>query len=472
MTVYYKRWGSGILLFTFLLVLPQISVATEAVSKFSLAQKNILNFLTKSEGKFPQTDAGKARWAYLLFENGLEVYGVETLLEIKNPKAINNKLKNLWKKALPAGHPVWATAQAHWSPAWKGFFDRDIELATQTEQNLQQALDLATKGNTTQSAKILNRLLKSPANQASSGLIALTAGRLSYSQGHWDKAIQYYQKVSQNSEYWFTAREELAWSYMAKGEPQDVIAVINSLLLESFAAHVGPESIFLNALAQLKTCDYFGAAESLNVFKQRFKQRAQSLMEVRKPGQTKAMTALLQQFKKGKQELFSLGEMALQVPRYVSRDQVLLNQLQTQGALEREIAKIKNLLVKAKKHGGIKMNVRQGLERMSSALTSRSKELQKRSLTLIKKRAGEELVEIKKVLEKMHILEAEWIQRIAMAMNQVGVKVAQAENQSVNKKHRSDSSYDLRFPFMGEIWFDELNNYRLAFNEACSRRVN
>ena len=36
---------------------------------------------------------------------------------------------------------------------------------------------------------------------------------------------------------------------------------------------------------------------------------------------------------------------------------------------------------------------------------------------------------------------------------------------------KGGGKYDLKFPFTGEIWFDELNNYEFNLAEACSTKT-
>ena len=440
------------------------------------ASNEVLNLLSTR----PKTSTEQARVGHTLFNNKLPLHGVKTLFKVKNPNSISDEVKNLWKAALPANHPIWQQVQVKWSQAWTNFFDQETQVRANLPQmgpgqlramlgstqhpaaraalEFQLALDLASAEKTTQALAILDRLLKARDHREDKNLMALTAGRLLYPRGDWGKAIQYYRQVTQESEYWFTAQEEMAWSYMAKGEPQNSLAITNGLILDTFAAHVGPDALFLHAFSQLKTCNFFGTANSLNVFKQRFKQRAQSLMKVRREGWTPEVTTLFQTFKQGKRELLSLGPAALQVPRYVSRDRVLWNQIQTQAALDREVAQIQTLLGQAMGSPGMVKK----LKNIQISLQSRNKRLKKASVALIKQRASEEIAEIKQVLQRMHILEAEWIQRVATIVQPEKVRVASADKLATGE-------YDLKFPFTGEIWFDELNNYRVSSSEVCQK---
>ena len=426
-----------------------------------------------------------AKWAHTLFENKLEVYGIEALFKVKNPKRISKKIRNLWRTAAPVEHSVWSLAEIRWTKGWRSFFKIKTEVrvrgdlsrkmsereltsllkktkpktAQRAQLELRMALNLAADGKSKKAMVLINRLLAAPQGQVDKSLVALTGGRVAYAQGQWDKAADLYKKVSKGSEFWFTAQEEMAWAYMAKGETQNIMAVTNSLMPQEFASQVGPETVFLHAFSQLKNCDYFGAVKGLNLFRERFKKRSLALMQVRKKGPSKGISSLLQEINKGG-GLLSMGTTALEIPRYVAQDQVFLRIVKGQNAFKRELAIAKSLRL-AKKKSVIK------------SIRSRIKRIEKKGLALLKRRAKEELQEIKQVLQKMHILEAEWLQHVALLVEGRGVRVAQTETTAVANRTASDSvgPYDLTFPFTGEIWFDELNNYRPGTKRASTCRA-
>ena len=368
----------------------------------------LMQWFSVLEGKrFARTNTGKALLAYLWFQNGLDIYGVETLLgRVKRPSAVDGELRNLWQVGAPVAHPVWRQVEVKWRKAWNEFFDPQIGLIVQSrpgrkmgkkkllslwkqappgtpvraQLELQLALGMAAGGKSSQALKALGKLLKAPEGHVDKNLVSLTMGRLWYPQGKWDQTIASYRRVAQDSDYWFVAQEELAWAYMSKGAPEKALAVTSGLMSEDFAPYVGPDTLFLNGYSQLKTCDYFGASGSIDDFKRRFGQRAKALMR----GGTS--------------------------PRYASRDRALKTLTQIQRGTEWEKGRFQAIRQRVEESGVVSAAVK----RPWKVLLAREKRIGRRVKGLTQRRVKEELHEIKVALQQMHILEAELIQQIAM----------------------------------------------------------
>ena len=461
-----KKHSSTFLIFVFTLFSP--------VSKGDTAQRV---FQTLDSKEQTATGEQQAQQAYALFQSGLPLYGVESLFRVKNPGALSPKIKKMWRDTLPTHHVLWPVVDVEWSQSWVHFFGGETQvraqsltlskgkiralLAQRKEKRaqavlkLELALSLAAAGDNKRALGVLDDFLKFKDKGVEKGLAALTAGRITYSQGQWNKAAEYYNRVAQSSPYWFVAREELAWSYMVQGKPEKALAVTTSLIPDTFAAEVGAETIFLHAFSQLKTCHFVKTAQSIALFKERFKKKAQALMKWEKKRWSPSVLTSLQQLRG--------GEGRGKFPTHAGRDRVLNNQLQRLDILEKELAQVKTLLNAAPSPS---ISAVQKLKRRYRVLKSRSEKAQRTSLALIKNWAGQELGEIKNMLQKMHILEADWMQRIALAMVKSGVKVASAENSGKALEVASD---EVQFPFTGEIWLDELNHYQLSSHEVCQK---
>ncbi|MCY4643132.1 MAG: hypothetical protein OXB88_00785 [Bacteriovoracales bacterium] len=462
-------------------------------------------------GSFSKTPSGKALAAYLLFQNGLEIEGIESLFLTPHPKSISKKLRALWRSQAPASHPVWGRARLRWSSSWTAFFDRETELAVRSysTENLGEkeirsllagsgskatfaksrlrlalALRLATeeKG-MTPALKILKALMADSSGSIDKNLVALSMGRIFYAKKRWAKAMESYDKVSKDSEYWFTAREETAWTLMALGKTKEVVGVTNTLMHSDFSPHLSAETVFLHAYSQLNACDYLGVAESVDIFKRRFKKKVKALGALGKEGKWKPggrAEQLFQELKKeGKTGLLALGKTALLVPRYVSRDELLLREAQVQKSLDKGIARL-NVL--GTRYGNTKdasgRSVRKAAARLKKSLRARYERSKKVGFRLLAKRSNEEIQEIGETLFKMDILETEMLQRAAIALARGGREATvEASGTQGPKKTPSGKKtggtmdrYALNFPFTGEMWFDELNHYRLDPQKICQKR--
>ena len=278
-------------------------------------------------------------------------------------------------------------------------------------------------------------------------------------------AIGYYSKIPKKSEYWFTAQEEMAWSYIRKGEPQNTLAVTQTLMHKDFVPQVGPEGVFVRALSSLKVCDYPEVVASINSYRTRFKERAKIMVNLSESGQSEDVEKLLAALRKGRIHLLDLGPSAARIPRYVSRDEVLLGLVQTMTELEKEAKTGGELYARSLTGGSDQVGFQARIEDLRIMAETRLQGAKNATYGRIKDLAAEEVQQIQTILQKMHIVEAEVIQQIAQAE-----RVVRASTKKVMEKKGSTGSkdkYSLKFPFDGETWFDELANYRVDIKKGC-----
>lgn len=480
------------------------------------AEQNIfLSFLDKNQyekaiyqwwpafeaSDFRKTSSGRALYAFLLFKNQLEVNGLQNLMDIEKPNEIHSDLIKLWKLLVPAGSSVWNLVKVNWSDKWTTVFDVATEIQVRSRQmhdlsdtgeifellrktglgsrerswlEWQMALGLSLAGDVSKAAKVLAHLMKDKSQLISEDIQNVTAARLLYQQGYLGPAISYYSKIPMQSEYWYTAQEEMAWSYIRKGEPQNTLAVTQTLMHKDFAPQVGPETIFLRALAFLKVCDYPEVVNTINEFRKRFKERAQIMMLLRETGQSPDIEKLMTELRKGRVQLLSLGSSAGRIPSYVSRDEVLFDLVQAQKALESEAQLAGDLYSRSLTGGSDQVGFQARLEDLKKLAEQKLQSAKSATYARIKDLASEEVSEIQRILQKMQIVDAEVIQQIDRAdrIIQANLKVKD------QNKHGSDdlvkmgstgsrAKHAVKYPFEGETWFDELTNYKVNIKKGC-----
>ncbi len=315
------------------------------------------------------------------------------------------------------------------------------------------------------SAKVMKHLIDAPNNRVTLDHMNLTIGRLLFQNGYLDPAAQYYTKVSKESDFWLEAHEELAWVYIRKGEPQNTLAVTQTAMNPVFENQVGPEAVFLHSLAQLKVCDYPGVAQTIKTFRERFRPKAENLMELSKTGVTEESEKLVAKMKVGRFKLVELGSSAQYLPRLVSRDEILFDLAQTQKALEAEAQTAAGLYSRSLSGGTSQIGFQANIEELRKAVEARAQSARSASFNRIKSMAAAELKELGQILQKMHIVEAELIQQISQAE-----RVIQASGSDSNVKKGTTGSQakdKMVFPFQGETWFDELANYQVTVKKGC-----
>lgn len=449
------------------------------------------------EGKaFERSATGKALKAYLLFQNNLKLNAVEALFAIQDPQNVAPEVQKVWNLTLGPDSTLWSKLKVEWTPKWTKFFNPEIQAKvvswqvydpTDTKRIMdlisktklkttertwlewQMALGLALEGDSTKAGKVLAHMLQSDQTLISEDLIHMTAARLLYEKGFLSPAIAYYQKVPKKSEYWFESQEEIAWSYIRKGEPQNTLAVTQSLMTPAFSGHVGPEAVFLRALAQLKVCDYSEVIKAIGEFKNRFQPRVANLQKIKNQGETPAVAEYINRAKKGRVSPLDLKGQASHLPRYVTRDEVTYNLISQLVEFEKETEVAGQLYTRSLSEGSDKIGFQAQFEELKNQTQARTVSSRSAVINRIKNLADEEMQEIHSILQKMHIVEAEVIQQITLAERVAGdsIKTASVKVGSTGSKGKDT----LSFPFEGEVWFDEIDNYKVDVAKGCQSMV-
>lgn len=482
---------------------------SESQGKISAEQNIFLQFFDNGEYEkalyqwptaFDQTayakaPSGRALNALLLYKNGIQVTSLEMLLGIEQPKKIDEFILQKWREAAPDSAPVWGVINtATWTPAWTDVFGigaevrlrgRQIYSADQVETvkelikktqidtrerawlSWQLVIALSQGSDAGIAGKALAVLMKAPNNPVSQDLMTITAARLLFQNGFLDASSKYYEKIPKNSDYWFDAQEEAAWAQIRKGEPQNSIAITKTLVAPAFTSQVGPEPFFLRSLSQLKVCDYPSVVATLNDFRARFKPRAAELTKLTESPNTPAVTRLIDRMKKnGEVKLAELGKDASALPRFVTRDAALLQNVLTEKALEGEAKLAGELYARSLTGGTATVGFQGRLESFKKAVDTRTTAARSATYGRVKALAEEELTEISAMLQKLHIVEAELLQQIS-----ISDRVISATQGRTSQKVGTTGSQardKVWFPSEGETWFDEYANYKVDIKKGCA----
>ena len=136
------------------------------------------------------------------------------------------------------------------------------------------------------------------------------------------------------------------------------------------------------------------------------------------------------------------------------------------AALDREAQLAVQVHAKASSKG-VRLS---GLNRLKASSAKRSQRIQARAVSLVQRMAREELREIKGLIKKMHIVEAELIQQTSLEESALASIGARSRKDIAKGSVKVASSYDLTFPLSRETWFDELSNYNVDVVKNCRSR--
>jgi hypothetical protein len=440
---------------------------------------------------FAQEPTGKALGAWLSYKNGLRITSVEDLMAISEPQKIDNTIVSLWKESLNGDDNLWNLVQVTWNPFWTGVFGDKAEMAVLLQKSYvdtdiaaltdlikrttpdskerallqwQLVLNLGIKGDSSKAAQVLAHLMKLPNNPIDKDLMTLTAGRLLYQNGFLDASAQYYKKISKKSDYWFMAQEELAWSYMRKGEPQNALSITKSLTFPQFKGWVGIESHLLGAFSSLKVCDYPGVMSIMKSLKGQYGEHLVSLEKLSVDPHQKPVENLIQALAKGPQSVAKLGKEAHLVPMSASRDEVLTLMVKKQNALLAEAKTAEQLYGRSLTFG----NLQGQFETLKSQVATRAQMSEGASYQRVQALAKAELEDSKQVLQRLRIVEVEMIQQVdssAKLLKNAGVGEVRKGTTGTTDK------FAMNFANSNEVWFDELSNFKVDVKKGCAKAV-
>lgn len=417
---------------------------------------------------FKNSATGKAFYAYLLFANGLRLEGLERVLATGTPDQVKPTILELWKPLVTKETKEWRIGKLTASPSWAEFFG----LTSQAAQvaTWKEATQIAVNGKPEKAAKMLAGLLNETDPYVSKELIYITAARLLYQQGFLDAAIRYDNQVTKGSDYWFEAQEEAAWAEMRKGQVGKALAITTSLQHPTLKQEVGPESVFLHSLVNLKVCNYPEVITTLKTYKERFRPRVIALQKLTTESESKAIAGLLNQAAKEELTPVKVGYLSAEVPRAAGFDRALRHDGFLYGLVRNE-AKVAGDLFALSLQKGSQVGFQGKFEQLKQKIQSREQSLKSTFTGRVKELARAEVKEISVLLQKMHIVEAEVIQQTGLANRIVAASQKAGQDKDKSKAKVSVASDEVVFDGDGEVWFDELTHYKMDVKKGCQSKT-
>ncbi|MCB9521827.1 MAG: hypothetical protein H6702_00425 [Myxococcales bacterium] len=292
-------------------------------------------------------------------------------------------------------------------------------------------------------------------------LAYLALARIAYTLEQYDAAIFYYRKVPADSTSYVNALHESAWSYFLKGDTTRGMGIFHTLDGPDWEDYFLPDTYLLEATVFTNVCRFDYAREAIERIRQRYlalkMPLGQYLAEYASPD------ALYQAF------VLKQTRKGVELPRLV-RMSVISNpefyDLYTSvTAYRREVARLK----RERENFGADLAAR-----LLATVESRQQE---RTLALgiklnqILQKLDDELSELEVQVTEIRIeideAAADELEKEIAKANQDGdtspVAAAQAQESAlvfVGDKY-------VTWPFEGEYWSDEINNYRSYLTEVC-----
>ncbi|MBX3021972.1 MAG: hypothetical protein KF799_09875 [Bdellovibrionales bacterium] len=429
-----------------------------------------------SGSAFGTSQSGVATYAYLLYQNGLPYNALDLLTKATKPAALKPQLLKIWSAELKSS--VWI--QRGWisSGNWRSIVNNDaVVLKIANKKDVQAAFARASRlsadqtnakarvwwqiatlapqiGDVDSSLKALKLLKESGQTAIGQDMILSAYGRVTYQKGDTTAAAEYFNQIPKNSNLWVESVEERAWAHLRADDFDKALGEVTTLMSPALVALVGPESYFLSNLMSLKTCDYPRLFKTSETFKKRHRDRLIDMQELATNGSNKNLSALLERFDKNGVSIESSGPIVSSLPRAGLRDSKFVRLMESRRQLLAEVEKLNELKSATAALGGAGE-----LERFSMASRRLADRNRQQAVSRLRVLAQGEVKEYRMVLNKMHILEGEVIERLHLDENLKGErsKLAKVE----------DQGDVLVFPYKSdEVWFDELDNYKARVKDC------
>lgn len=424
----------------------QAQKETKTLIEKGQLQQALVTWPTSFENtSYAQSSAGRSVWLYLIAQNGMQHMALEELLKLK-PEQVPSEVKEAWNKAYPSSHSIWKEVSVQPSAAWKKVFPFQT-----SADRLWQEISLAIKKDRVDVALHQLKVLSEMGQETvSKNLIWLTRGRLLFGRGELEAALAEYQKVPRGDDYWFQAMEEIAWIHMRKAEYEKAIGHVKNITLPLWSPFVTAEPYFVQALANLRICNYLEVFKSSQLLRQRLKERSQNLEEVLNNQWTNAAKKALEKIDVNGNSTNELQSHISNLPTLFWRDQEFNRWAEVRSAAINEVKTVSKF---QKQSLGQSAQWDQVVQSANNRAEMAKRQIFKRWQEL----AALELKDMKTIVQKMHIAEAQVIQNMYMAdENQ--------KNRNTRKIQRSQD--DLVFPVDDELWIDEVGHYKVEVKDC------
>ena len=304
-------------------------------------------------------------------------------------------------------------------PSSNGLYKKAISSSTarqsMSDSNLWVAIHWALSNNKeTGAIRLLDTLESRKKRQISNDEIQLLRGRALYQKNQFKAAATAYRKVSKSSDLWLNAVEERAWAHVRSGDYNQAIADTKTIMSPLFSEVVTPESYFVSSYVAHRVCNFEDVFKITDTMKKRSRLRIEHLEKLARMEVTRGLHEFM----------FSLAKNGLEdsLTKY------------TLSLFPKHFYRNKKFLKAIKRFSGP-----QSLQAVSLR-------------TALAEMAKVELAHYREVIGKIHLIEADTIQRMYLDKDLAG------KRQWLPSKN-AKGEYDLEFKHdENDVWIDEIDN--------------
>ncbi len=427
--------------------------------------------------RFGESTTGKATYAYLLLQNGLPYLGLNILLQETQPARIDKQLLQVWEPEVKRS-PFVIKGYIATTGGWRSIVNNEnVQVRIKNKTDINKAFSKADRAPQDQpnfkariwwqiatlapqinqidpALKALKLLKESGQTVVGQDQIASATARVLYQKGELDAALNAFAQIPKSSPLYIESVEERAWSYLRKDDYDKALGESMTLLSPALAPLVGPESYFLANLLALKVCDYPRIFKNSENFKKRLKNRLVELQTLNEKGANKNLNGLLARFEQSGVSIEAAGPLVESIPRASFKDRNFIKYMEQRKQILKELEQAQEVSELGQVLGQDTLLAKAMGEAKFKA--DRFRQLAAQRLRIL---AHDELKEFRTILNKMHIVEAEVVHRLAVDDSLKGKrsKLSKAEDKGDVLVFSTNTD---------EVWLDELDNYKARVKDC------
>jgi len=288
----------------------------------------------------------------------------------------------------------------------------------------------------------------------------LALARIAYSIGIYDVAIYYYRKVPSESTSYVQALHESGWSYFLKGDTRRGMGIFHTLDSPEWRNYFLPDTYLLEATVFMNACHFDFARDAIGRIQQRYLSLAAPVAKFLE--EYASPEALYQAF------VLKHIRNGIDLPRLVRMATIADPEFYDLYT---------NVTVYRREVAAIKKGTNRFGEKLAADLLTRVESRHKQStmamgikLNQLLQRLADELSELEVSITEIQIeIEDAAAAEISKEIEQAYGTADAAQEEAVAQGAALTLVGDkyLRWPFEGEYWADEVNNYRSQLQDVC-----
>ncbi len=286
----------------------------------------------------------------------------------------------------------------------------------------------------------------------------LELARLYYSTRHYDAAVESWNHVDVDSEYWLDALFEESWAYFLQQDYPRALGNIHTLGSPFFTTAWYPESLVLKSVIFFSSCRYDEAEEVLAQFNERYGDLRPEIERYLQQYQDD--TSFFRFLKDVREGHANLPNRLRPVVESAFSDRTLLRNIEYVNQLEGEERRHAQM-PQAFRNSSVGARIIQDIAVAKSFAIENAGNLARGRYT----RAVDELADLQNqgtaiLIEILNARRGQLSQE--MQQQQVSVQESRANRVTADEEH-------YLWPFNGEFWRDELGFYRQVITSRCGR---